>query len=97
MTREELEKLSRELADAGKLIEAGWVGLRHAVIPPDAPDFQVSDMRYAYMMGAQHLFASIMTMLEPGGDATTADLRRLDLLHAELDAFLDEDHGRTLQ
>jgi hypothetical protein len=31
-----LTKLSRTLADQGKLIEAGWISLRLAAIPRDA-------------------------------------------------------------
>lgn len=35
--RKHLQRLERELVDKGKLIEAGWVGLRLAAIPLDAP------------------------------------------------------------
>lgn len=85
-----LETLSRRLADDGKLIEAGWVAMRLAVVPLDAPAVQLETMRLAYMAGAQHLFASIVAMLEPGQTETEADLRRMDLISKELDAFADE-------
>lgn len=87
-SRPRLALLERELADNGKLIEAGWVGLRLAAIPLDAPAVQLDEMRSAFFAGAQHLFASIMTILEPDAEPTDADLRRMDLIHAELEAFI---------
>ncbi len=91
VTPEFLEKLSIELADQGKLIEAGFVGLRRAAMAPDAPEDQVREMRWAYMAGAQHLFSSIMTILEPGDDEPTEkDLARMDLISQELENFYQE-------
>lgn len=87
----DLEKLSVQLADEGKLIEAGFVGLRMAAMAPDAPEDQVREMRWAFMAGAQHLFASIMTILEPGDDEPTEkDLARMDLISQELENFYQE-------
>ena len=79
--------LARELADEGKLIEAGWIALRVVSMPADAPEIQISEMRKAFMAGAQHLFASIMGILEPGEEPSEKDLKRMDLIHAELEAF----------
>jgi hypothetical protein len=88
--RAHLERLTVELADSGKLIEAGWVGLRVAAGLVDAPADQLREMRMAFFAGAQHLFGSIMTMLEPGEEGTEADLRRMDLIARELDDFYAE-------
>lgn len=88
--QEFLEALSRRLADEGKLIEAGWLGLRAVWISPDASAQQVMDTRKAFMAGAQHLFASIMQMMDPDNEPTEADLRRIDLIAAELKTFGDE-------
>jgi len=85
-----LERLTKQLADDGKLIEAGWVALRLQAISVDAPAIQLNEMRLAYMAGAQHLFASITNMLDPGTDETDADLSRMDLIHKELEAFRPE-------
>ena len=82
-----LERLSRELTDKGKLIEAGWVGLRLAAIPDDAPAVQLDEMRKAFFAGAQHLFSSIMTILDEDREPTDADLRRMGLISDELEAF----------
>jgi hypothetical protein len=85
--RQYLEQLSRRLADDGRLIEAGWVALRIQAIPHDAPAVQLQEMRMVFMAGAQHLFASIMSILDPGLEETEADLSRMDLIHKELAAF----------
>ena len=85
-----LNQLSRRLADEGKLIEAGWISLRLYAMSPDAPPVQLREMRMAYMAGAQHLFASIMGILDPGVQETPGDMRRLDLIQRELLAFGDE-------
>jgi hypothetical protein len=88
--RQYLEQLSKRLADDGKLIEAGWVSLRLNGIALNAPAIQLDEMRMAFMAGAQHLFASIMTILEPGAMETEADLRRVDLIHQELESYRAE-------
>jgi hypothetical protein len=85
-----LERLTKELADQGKIIEGGWVALRTACIPLDAPPAQLHEMRMAYIAGARHLFTSIIAMLDPGTEETEADFRRMDLIHAELEAFRGE-------
>jgi hypothetical protein len=85
-----LERLTRELADKGQLIEAGWVGLRLAAIPLDASPTQLEEMHKAYMAGAQHLWSSIMTMLDPGLEETEADMRKMSLIADELQAYADK-------
>jgi hypothetical protein len=87
MDRKLLGELSKRLTDQGKLIEAGWVGCRIAWVPKDAPEVQIVEMRRAYMAGAQHLFASIMGILDPGAEPTEKDLQRMQLIHEELEAF----------
>lgn len=88
--RAHLERLSRELADKGQLIEAGWVGLRLVAIPLDASPVQLDEMRNAYFAGAQHLFSSIMTILEPDAEPTAKDLERMDLIDRELRKFIQQ-------
>jgi hypothetical protein len=88
--RAHLERLSRELTDSGKLIEVGWIGMRIACDLIDAPADQLREMRMAFFAGAQHLFGSIMTILEPGSEPTDKDLVRMDLIDKELKAFIAE-------
>jgi hypothetical protein len=77
----------RSLIDTGHLIEAGWIGLRITALPHDAGPVQISEMRTAFMCGAQYLFTAIMGMLEPGDDMTANDERRIQLIDDELAAF----------
>lgn len=85
--RTHLERLHDQMADSGKLIEAGWISLRIACLI-DAPADQLREMRMAFFAGAQHLFGSIMTMLEPGQEPTDKDLARMDLIDRELKTFI---------
>lgn len=94
--RAHLERLLRELTDKGKLIEAGWIGLRIAAIPLDAPAVQLEEMRNAFFAGAQHLFSSIMTILDEGEEPTKGDLTRMDLIEKELQSFINDFSVRRL-
>ena len=85
-----LERLTKELADKGKLIEAWWAGLRLIAISADAPAVQLREMRLAYMAGAQHLFSSMMNIMDKDREPTAADLNRMDLIDKELSAFVSE-------
>ncbi|WP_028164142.1 hypothetical protein [Bradyrhizobium elkanii] len=88
--RAHLERLSKELADNGLLIEAGWVGLRLAVLHPNAPKDQLDEMRMAFFAGAQHLFSSIMVIMDSDREPTPADLHKMDLIDQELRKFARE-------
>lgn len=90
--RAHLDRVTRELTDQGKLIEAGWIGLRLACFPPNgnAPADQLKSMREAFFAGAQHLFASIMAILEPDAEPTDKDLERMELIQTELQAFIND-------
>jgi hypothetical protein len=86
--RAHLERLTRELTDSGKLIEVGWISMRLACDLIDAPADQLHEMWMAFFAGAQHLFGSIMTVLDPGEEPTNKDLQRMDLIDKELKAFI---------
>lgn len=85
--REFLVRLTRELADQGKLIEAGWVAMRAHALPLNAPAVQIEEMKRAFMGGAQHVFASIIGMLDDDHEPTEADMNRMTLLHNELKSW----------
>lgn len=84
------DAISKEYADKGKLVEAGWQALRIIAISPDAPEVQLREMRLAFMAGAQHLFGSIMGILDEDAEPTEADMRRMDLIDQELRAIVAE-------
>lgn len=92
------DEVSRELANRGKLIEGGWAAMRIRFVPADASGRQIADMRLAYMAGAQHLWSSIMSTLDPGAEETPADMDRMSKIDAELAAWAAEmarDHYPT--
>lgn len=85
-----LDRLARELTDQGKLIEAGWIGLRIAAISPEVPQAQLEEMRQIFFAGASHLYSSMMQILEPNPEPTEKDMKRMELIHNELKKFLDD-------
>lgn len=79
--------VTKAAADDGKLIETGFNALRELAIAKDAPQIQVDEMRLAYMAGAQHLWASIMSVLDPGPGETPGDMMCMAKIQAELDSW----------
>jgi len=78
------------LTDEGKLIEAGWIAMRIACIPDNASEIQLDEMRKAFFAGAQHLFASIMVVLDLGSEPTDKDMERMNRINDELSQFAEE-------
>lgn len=79
-------KIAVEWADQGKILEGGWQAFA-TIWLKDAPADQLHEMRKAYFLGAEHLFACIMGFLDSDAEPTEQDMRRMSLLHKELDAF----------
>ena len=90
MRRELHDELADRLIAEGKLIAAGFHLFRQAVIPPNAPQVQVDEMRNAWFAGAQHLYGSIMGVLEEGEEPTDADMLRMASISGELAAYAKE-------
>lgn len=82
--RQAAETITKELARQGKLIEGGWRALVIMFRLQDAPPVQLHEMRLAYYAGAQHLFSSIMTILEQN------DFDRMTQIQEELEAYFQE-------
>lgn len=82
------EKLTHKLADEGLLIKVGFVGYMAAAFPGEQPSaMQSRELEQAFMAGSLHLWSSIMVMLDPGSEPTDKDMRRMDLIQKELDAY----------
>lgn len=84
---DDLMRLQKQLADDGKLIEAGWVGLRLVAISPKAGATQLEEMRMAFFAGCAHLFTAMMGVMDPEAEPTGDDMLRMAKIHAELEAF----------
>lgn len=89
------DELAKRLADEGKLMAAGFVSLRSSCIPPDASEIQIREMRMAFFAGAQHLFGSLMAVMDGDREPTKADLQRVSLIADELGAFVEELKARV--
>lgn len=91
-----IAQLTKDMVSKGKLIEAGFTAMRLTAMHPDAPPEQVSEMRLAFFAGAQHLFGSIMGILDEGRDPTDADMLRMEQISNELEAFILDYAKRTM-
>jgi hypothetical protein len=85
---ESIVELTKRLTDEGKIIEAGWVSLKLMALPDNAPQAQLDDMRDVFFAGAQHLFGSLVSLMDQGEEPTDADMRRMDLIDLELKTFI---------
>lgn len=82
-------KIAKYWIDRGMIVEGGFRSLV-AMAYADAPPEQVAIMRDVFFAGAQHLFGSIMQVLDPGNEPSEADLARMDNIDKELRRFIDE-------
>lgn len=94
--KEKLEDLlaaaTRVVVDQGHPVATGF-DIFAEVFLKNADPNQISDMRIAYMAGAEFLFHSICCMQEPGEDTTEGDLRRMDTIATEMGDW----HDRLVQ
>lgn len=80
------QAVTKEWADRGQLLEGGWQAYAQTTLF-DAHPVQVSEMRKAYFLGAQHVFASLMQVLDTDRKPTEQDLKVVTLIHEELEGF----------
>lgn len=85
-----LTRRARELADEGKVIEAGWTTLRISVFHPDTPPVILEQARHTFFAGAFHLWSVIFTVLEGGTLETDMDMQRMTRIQQELDRFMKQ-------
>ena len=89
VTEEAVIKFINLLMKQGKIIEAGWMGLKIAAINPEAGPIQLKETRMAFFAGAAHLFSSMMVGLDEGDDVTEPDVHQLNMIDAELREFIE--------
>lgn len=82
------QALTEGATDAGKIIEVGFIGLLAAAYPNGVPEIQRRELRNAFFAGAQHLFASIMAVMDSDREPTDRDMRRMSMIHDELEGFI---------
>ncbi len=91
-----LERELRNLTDQGKLIEAGWVGLRNRGGPARCSRDPARRNAQRVLCRCAASFSSIMSILDPGSEPTDKDLERMDLISKELRAFINDYSVRNL-
>lgn len=84
------DMLAKGLLDNQLLVKGGFALFRAQIIPVDAGQVQVDECRIAFYAGAQHVLACIMAGLDEGIEPTEDDLKRMEYLEAELDAWAVE-------
>ena len=95
-TNEKATEITRQFAEAGKVIEGGWQAYLYLSLSK-CPEIQKMEMRKAFYFGAQHVFFSILTLLEPGQEATENDMKVIDNIHTELEKFVAEIKAQSKQ
>jgi hypothetical protein len=70
-------------------LAAAWDGYVALCIPPDTAAEDIAALRVAFFAGASVLFYGLITMQDPGDDPTDDDLRRMDILYAEVKRFAE--------
>jgi hypothetical protein len=68
-------------------VQTMWEGYRKLVVPVSAPATQVEETHKAFFAGATSLFQLIMAVLDPGVEATDADLVKMGIIYQELCRF----------
>jgi hypothetical protein len=85
------ERIVREWAEKGKLVEGGWRSFRQVMMKDlnfDDPAQREDSLRTLYFLASDHLFASLVgALLDPGHTETDGDMRRFDNVRRELEQF----------
>ena len=85
-----VKALSAKAVKDKKLVQFGFQAFRAVCIPEHASAAQLTDMRMAYMAGAQHLFGSIFQLMSSDRDPTEDDLNVMSAIAEEMEAFTQE-------
>lgn len=76
-------------------LEEAWRLTATATLPPDMPESVRALLRRMFFMGAGAFFDMVIRN-DPGDEPTEADLRKMDRLYAELEAFRQESVARVM-
>jgi hypothetical protein len=88
--RELVKLITERLFKEGKVIQAGFESYRIVAMNENAPPMQIRECRMAFFAGAQHLFASINSILTEDKEPTQVDLDNMTKIFDELAAFVKE-------
>jgi hypothetical protein len=78
------DRIAKEWADKGKLVEGGWMAYVATLGREKSID---AETRKVFFLGAEHLYSCIMAVMDAGEGVTDTDMRRMALIHEELETF----------
>lgn len=84
------DAIAKDMADQGRLIEGGWLSMSHMAYPDGMVPMQEQQLRQAFFCGAQHLYGTMMSIMDEDKEPTDQDMKRMALIDAELESFLHE-------
>lgn len=90
------DALTEGLVDRGMLIEAGFAIYTASFISAEVSPSEVRGRRDAFFLGAQHVFASLLAIVNDGlEEATSTGMLRMNQIESELEEFAAEFDRRT--
>lgn len=84
------DTIAKSLVAKGMLIEAGASIYIANIVPADASEVQKQETRSAFFAGAQHVFHTIMRIMDEDREPTPADLQAVTNIDSELTKFAKE-------
>lgn len=82
-----IDSIMSEWADKGQVIEGGWQAYVATSGLEKATDSQRKQFRDTFYLGAQHLFTSMISIMDVNAEPTEKDLLRMSLIAEELHGF----------
>lgn len=83
-------EVSKRFLAEGKLIEAGFAAFIALSFRGTPDDQQLEQLRVAFFGGAQHLWGTLVNVIDPDAEPTEADLKKMALIQSEMDAFITD-------
>lgn len=78
------DDIVRSAGNAGLLVETGWQIHKGIILQIADNDPRLFDIRLAFMAGAEHVFTSLIGMMDEGDEITDGDMKKMALLDQEI-------------
>ena len=96
LMREKLASaIGADLADRGKLLEAGFEALLAHFFPAGVGEQQRRDLRMTWFLACDHLFFGVMGVVSDGIGVTDRDIARMTGITDEIEQFKREALGAS--
>lgn len=82
-----VERILKKFADEGRLIEGGWASFVE-YLDPNITAAQLHLLKTAYYASAEHLFSSIMAIMDDDREPTENDLNKMGLIEKEIEGSM---------